>query len=102
MPDTIEVAVRFTIDATKELPSYSDTLFIPIDEYQGLNEKAIEALKQARYNNWVQAVMAPPVPEPIQTKDDVLQQAQASLQQAKDAMNQAIDALTATQGLSDA
>ena len=69
MSDQIEIAVRFTIPADEELklPHYTDTLFIPADEYDATD---IEALKVERYNNWKNAVLNPLAPEVVEAPNN--------------------------------
>lgn len=84
MADTVEVAVRFTVeeDKAKDLPSYTDTLFIDKTEYEKLSDVQLDALKQQRYDAWADGVKNPP-PPPDPDPVPVLTAAQSALDAAR-------------------
>lgn len=48
----IEVAIPIEIEATNDLPSYRDTLFMPLADYTNADPVAIETMKAERYDAW--------------------------------------------------
>lgn len=67
MSEQIMVQVRFK--EKTEVGEYNDALYFTQAEYQAKSQIEIDALKQARVNNWVNAVKNPPVfVEPTKTE----------------------------------
>lgn len=59
MSEQIMVQVRFKEQT--EVGEYNDALYFTQAEYQSKAQVEIDALKQGRINNWVNAVKNPPV-----------------------------------------
>lgn len=60
------IKIDFKIDDGRY--SFSDALHLPVNHTY--TEQEIEAMKQARFNNWVAVITAPP-PPPEETNTDV-------------------------------
>ena len=76
MADTVMVQVKFTVKT--EMGEFTDALYYSLANYQNMPSSWIETEKQARVNNWINAVKNPPIPIPP-TKADLLAQ-KAALQ----------------------
>ena len=50
--------VKIDFSFSSQYGTFSDALHLP-DDY-GLSDKQIEAMKQARFDNWIAVVTAPP------------------------------------------
>lgn len=91
---SLEVAVHFRYPEVDDLPSYSDTLFIPIGIYNDLTPDDIAAMEQERYDAWKTAVQTP-APEPVPlTQEQAREQALSALEAvdaARDALIIALD-----------
>ena len=62
----------------KETPYglFSDAIYLPISVFDSLSEEEIEAMKEARVQNWIDAITTPPEPPSpeemvIQLKDQL-------------------------------
>lgn len=69
MADQIFTQHRFTIEENGR--SYSDAIVLPQEEYQKLDEAAIEQIKTGRFDSWKSLVDNPPK-EVEPTKEDQL------------------------------
>lgn len=89
---TIQVAVQFRYPETDKLPSFSDTLFVPIEEYNELTPDDIAEREQERYDAWAEPILNPPEPEPVVPPEPA-----TVLAQARDALDAATAALEAAE-----
>ena len=59
-PDQIMVQVRFFIDSAQG--RFQDALWFTQGEYAATTPDQIAAMKQARFDNWVNLITNPPAP----------------------------------------
>ena len=62
------VKINFKID--NDVYSFSDALHLPVDHTY--TDQEIEAMKQARFDNWVAVITAPSVEVPEEPNPDVV------------------------------
>ena len=53
--------VKIDFSFSSQYGTFSDALHLPVDH--GLSDKQIEAMKQARFDNWIAVITAPSVEE---------------------------------------
>ena len=53
--------VKIDFSFSSQYGTFSDALHLPDDH--GLSDEQIEAMKQARFDNWIAVITAPPVEE---------------------------------------
>lgn len=94
LADDLVVQVPIEIPLpNREEGTYRDTLFLTVAELRKLDDDALHALKQARFDAFIEMRNAPP-PEPVAvTIEDARAQARDALVAAADALAQAQDAL---------
>ena len=56
--------IKIDFEFTTPYGAFRDALYLPVDH--GLSESEIEALKQERLNNWIDAIENPPVLEAVE------------------------------------
>lgn len=81
------IQVPFTIDATDDVPSFTDALYFTPEEYAALTPRKLETAKKARYTSWLAAI-APqePVEVPREEQIEQLRAQVASMQAELDAL----------------
>lgn len=84
---SVLIQVRFTVDTPRG--PYSDALYFTEEAWAKRDEQVIEAAKQARADNWLNVVTAPPrseTKEDMQARNDALAQQIAELVVEKDTL----------------
>lgn len=56
--------IKIDFEFSTTYGAYRDALYLPVD--YGLSESEIEAFKQERLNNWIDAIENPPVLEDVE------------------------------------
>lgn len=91
--DEIEIRVVFEMDHPQH-GTYRDALIIPKAEYESMTSADVEAMKQERFNRWVDSIENPVAvvtpDEPTDT-DAALDEAMEALAKAQDAVRVAKD-----------
>jgi hypothetical protein len=62
------IKIDFTKTSEDGTYSFSDALHLPINH--SYTEEQIEAMKQARFDNWLNMILNPPAPVVEETPDD--------------------------------
>lgn len=81
--DGIFIQDRFSIPDDSSGSIYSDALILPIDEYNALSEKEVTLLKQARFDNWKQA-LEDAQNQPPPSKEEALADITAEIEAKRD------------------
>jgi len=55
------MTMKIDFSFSSQYGTFSDALHLPDDH--GLSDEQIEAMKQARFDNWIAVITAPPVEE---------------------------------------
>ena len=87
MADTVMIQVRFS--KPTQYGSYEDALYFSLSEYATKSPADIDALKQARVDNYINAVKNPPAPVQL-TKADIQAQIDALSSQVVDMQAQVV------------
>ena len=87
MADTVMIQVRFS--KPTQYGSYEDALYFSLSEYATKSPADIDALKQARVDNYINAVKNPPAPVQL-TKADIQAQIDATSAQIVDMQSQVV------------
>lgn len=82
--DIVMRQIKFTIE--DQGYSFTDALFLTEEEFTSISSAELDALKQARFNNWLSHIQNPTQPDPISPSDQlqgIAEQATQLLQQTQ-------------------
>lgn len=69
--DTIILHIPFTIEQNGK--KFSDALNMSQEEYESLTQEQIDAMKQARFDAWLEFLANPPIPDEPPEEDLLLE-----------------------------
>lgn len=80
-----QIQYRFTIVDEETGSSFSDALYLPLDEWP-VDETTLEKMKQERFDNWKKAINTPSDPPPVEEQIAQIEEQIESLEQQKESL----------------